>query len=495
MPAGPEQSRAGRGSRPAAPDVGPASITRESRRTGDSKRAAQIAVLIVDDVIAQGWPVGKVLGASTEFLERYGISRAVFREAVRLLEHQQVVRARRGPGGGLVVTEPSVDAVIDAVTIYLYRVDARIDAVFEARMVLEEIVADLAPRKLTSARRARIREVIEGERSGQVEDPQALHQVLASATGNPALELFVEMLKRVSTLYMRAPGRVDPTVIAHAYRAHARIADAVLDGDRRRGRDRMRQHLAAELDYFSRRRTTRRMLPSELALGESSGHKRAEQVGRAIFRDIVDARLQPGDLVGSEPELIERYGVGRAVFREAIRLLEHHHIAEMRRGPRGGLFVMPPSTAAVAEVVAIYLARRGVGLRSLAELRVLLEVALTDLTIDRLDEDSAEELDRAAELDEDSETADTSIHNLHATVASLAKNPALELIALVLIRLTRFYQFRELTDEELAEIPRAVRRAHVGIAEAIKAGDHGLARRRMARHLDALWINIDEAAS
>ena len=52
--------------------------------------------------------------------------------------------------------------------------------------------------------------------------------------------------------------------------------------------------------------------------------------------------LQPGDLVGTEPELIEREGVSRALLREAVRLLEHHHIARMRRGPGGGLFVMAP---------------------------------------------------------------------------------------------------------------------------------------------------------
>ena len=87
---------------------------------------------------------GEVLGSEAELLERYQVSRAVFREAVRLVEHQQVARTRRGPGGGLVITEPTVGAVTDAVVLYLHRVDARLDEIFEARIILEEIACQLA---------------------------------------------------------------------------------------------------------------------------------------------------------------------------------------------------------------------------------------------------------------------------------------------------------------------------------------------------------------
>src|SRR6185503_6345871 len=110
----------------------------------DGKLASRIADRIVDDVIVADWPVGEVLGSEPELLERYGVSRAVFREAVRLVEHQQVAQMRRGPGGGLVVTEPSIEAIIDATLLYLHRVDARLDEVFEARVILEELVVDIA---------------------------------------------------------------------------------------------------------------------------------------------------------------------------------------------------------------------------------------------------------------------------------------------------------------------------------------------------------------
>src|SRR6202008_2145866 len=88
----------------------PTPATRDLARPGadsNAKRAAKVADLIVEDVMASGWPVGEVLGSEAELLERYQVSRAVFREAVRLVEHQQVATMRRGPGGGLVVIEPT----------------------------------------------------------------------------------------------------------------------------------------------------------------------------------------------------------------------------------------------------------------------------------------------------------------------------------------------------------------------------------------------------
>src|SRR5271170_8391728 len=127
-----------------------------------SKRAAKVADRIVGDVMAMGWPVGELLGSEAELLERYQVSRAVFREAVRLVEHKQVARTRRGPGGGLVITEPTVGAVIDAVVLYLHRVDARLDEIFEARIILEELACQLAAERTNENDLAELRRFVGG---------------------------------------------------------------------------------------------------------------------------------------------------------------------------------------------------------------------------------------------------------------------------------------------------------------------------------------------
>ena len=151
-----------------APTAGPTDAPK-------AKRASKVADQIIKDVIAGGWQVGQILGSEAELLASYQVSRAVFREAVRLVEHQQVARTRRGPGGGLVVTEPTVDAVIDAVVLYLYRAEARLDEVFEARLVLEDIAAGLAPTRLEEHDLATLRAFAADAQPLPPDDPRALH--------------------------------------------------------------------------------------------------------------------------------------------------------------------------------------------------------------------------------------------------------------------------------------------------------------------------------
>ena len=449
--------------------------------------AAATADRIVDDVIALGWPVGSVLGSEPELLDRYGVSRAVFREAVRLVEDQQVARMRRGPGGGLVVTEPSVDAIIDAAVVYLYRVDARLDEVWEARLVLEEIVTDLAPDRLDEADLARVRSLIADEAAGDIADHRAFHALLASITRNPALELFVDIMNRVSVLYFSDRKAVGVATAAESHHAHSRIAEAVLGGDASLARTRMHKHLEAEVEFLRRRRSVRQVLPTK-ALGAPETSKRAEALAREIVQRVVTGGAEPGELVGSEAELMAQYGASRAIFREAVRILEHHHIAVMRRGPGGGLFVVSPDSAAVTDVVSLYLARRGITMADLGELRTRLELVLVDLAVAKLGDDGVEQLHEALERElavTDDEFAAAS-HDLHAVVAGLAGNRALELLALVLIRLTRLHQLTTLSASARSQISDAVRATHADIATAMVERDVELARHRMRRHLQEL---------
>ncbi|MHB8464045.1 MAG: FadR/GntR family transcriptional regulator [Acidimicrobiales bacterium] len=453
-----------------------------------SKLAASVATRIVKDVAVRDWPVGEVIGSEAELLERYGVSRAVFREAVRLVEHQHVARMRRGPGGGLVVTEPDVDAIIDAAVIYLLRAQARLDEVFEARLVLEQIVTQLAPGRVREADLVKLRELIGAEAQGTLTDHRELHSLLASITRNPALELFVECLNRLSLFYFSDRHTLgSPTLDASAH-AHRRIAEAVIGGNEGLARQRMAKHLRAEAEFIRGRRGARQILKPSAALRGPPGSKRAEALAREIFGEVITSKLQPGDLLGSETELMEQYGVSRAVWREAVRILEHHDIAVMRRGPHGGLFVSAPSVAAVSEVVAVYLERRGTKVSHLAELRVGVELAVIDLVIDRSDDDVVAVLGRTLEAEGAATVDDLAdvAHDLHAVLAELSGNRALELIVGILIRLTRLHQTGQLSDPANRTMSGNIRRTHSGIVDTLVAGDRELARHRMRRHLEAV---------
>ena len=450
------------------------------------KRASQVADQIITDVMALGWPVGHVLGAETDLLERYQVSRAVFREAVRLVEHREVARTRRGPGGGLVITEPTNEAVIDAVVLYLYRVEARLDEVFEARIVLEEIACDLASRRLEEDDLISMREFLDESSPVHARDHRALHTLLARSTHNPAIDLFVDVLNRAVHLYSVGWNVEDAK--GQSAHAHARIAAAVVAGDSATARRRMRTHLEAESEYIRRRRTTRQALPTSGLADHQGGGKRAEGVARRIVRDLLTRDLRPGQLIGTETELIEQEGVSRAVFREAVRILEHHHVAIMRRGPGGGLFVADPSVGAVTDATAILLARRGMRLEQLSELRTDLETAIVDLAVRRLDAPGKARIAEALEREKSAPNRDGRhvVHDLHAAIAGAAGNRVLELVALVLIRLSRLYQVERLAPRDVTRIREEIHRAHSVIVEAVISGDRDLARHRMHRHMTAV---------
>ena len=320
------------------------------------------------------------------------------------------------------------------------------------------------------------------------DDPRELHALIAAISRNPGLELFINVFNRVAQLYSPGWQQKLGSAWKDTEHAHAKIAEAIMAGDAGLAKGRMRKHLQAEADFYRRRRHTKQLLPDSVVLAESGQGKGAEAVARNIARSVVSQSLQPGELVGTESELIEREGVSRALLREAVRLLEHHQIARMRRGPGGGLFVMAPSAHAVTEVTAIYLARRGMTLGDLAELRTGVEVAIADLAATRVDEEGTAALHDALAREEhasDAELVET-VHDLHAAVAEVAHNRVLLLVAQVLIKLSRLHQIERLAPKTRNQIAAEVLRTHEGIAAAVEAGDRELARHRMRRHLEAL---------
>ena len=270
---------------------------REMTRPGtesNAKRAAKVADSIVEEVMALGWPVGDVLGSEADLLERYHVSRAVFREAVRLLEHQQVARTRRGPGGGLVITEPTVGAVSDAVVLYLHRVDATLDEIFEARIILEELACQLAAERTDEADLAVLRRFVEEGPMLPGGDPRGLHMLVAEISRNPGLELFVDVFNQVAQLYSPDWQHFGKALGRETEHAHAKIAEAIMAGDAGLARNRMRKHLEAEAEFFRRRRSTRQLLPDSVVLAESPQGKGAEAVARHITQSRGGGEPQTG---------------------------------------------------------------------------------------------------------------------------------------------------------------------------------------------------------
>jgi GntR family transcriptional regulator len=74
--------------------------------------------------------------------------------------------------------------------------------------------------------------------------------------------------------------------------------------------------------------------------GRTSGNGlSAGEVAQLISATIVAESLQPGDRIGAERELAERYGVSRWLVRQALGRLEAEQVVLRTNGRSGGVFV------------------------------------------------------------------------------------------------------------------------------------------------------------
>lgn len=64
-----------------------------------------------------------------------------------------------------------------------------------------------------------------------------------------------------------------------------------------------------------------------------------QTVADAIWREALEAGLQPGDRIGAERELSTRYDVSRWLIRKALRILETRELIVRTSGRSGGVFV------------------------------------------------------------------------------------------------------------------------------------------------------------
>jgi DNA-binding FadR family transcriptional regulator len=221
------------------------------------KKAAEVARRIEAEIVARGWPLGELLGSEPELIARYGVSRAVFREAVRIVEHDGAARMRRGPGGGLVVTAPDLAAVEEAATLFLDHADVSAQDLFDVRSSLELTCVSILAENLTEAGAARLRQVLEHEKDlggDGVENRRAhdLHIVIADLTGNPAMRLFVETLTRLTSARV-GHLQFDVEDLREVHAAHEAIVEAIVSGNATLAAQRMRRHLAEAVTFYYRR--------------------------------------------------------------------------------------------------------------------------------------------------------------------------------------------------------------------------------------------------
>ena len=106
--------------------------------------------------MALGVEDGVFLGSEEELINALGVSRPTFRQAARLLAHEQVLTIKRGVGGGFFARRPTLQTVSRAVAAYLNARHTSVQDVMEASHGVFRMGIALAAQSDNEAARARL---------------------------------------------------------------------------------------------------------------------------------------------------------------------------------------------------------------------------------------------------------------------------------------------------------------------------------------------------
>jgi DNA-binding FadR family transcriptional regulator len=120
------------------------------------KAAELVAEALRTRILRRELLPGDRLPAESLLMTQYGVSRPTLREALRLLEAQELLEVRRGARGGGVVRQPSTRPAMEAISLWLLLSQPGVTHVAEDRLAsIAAAALELAVASLPRDRRRR----------------------------------------------------------------------------------------------------------------------------------------------------------------------------------------------------------------------------------------------------------------------------------------------------------------------------------------------------
>ncbi|PHQ69388.1 MAG: GntR family transcriptional regulator [Sneathiella sp.] len=218
-----------------------------------------------------------------------------------------------------------------------------------------------------------------------------------------------------------------------------------------------------------------------------------EEICDRVRGQIANGKLCPGDKLPSERDLAEQFKVSRTAVREALRSLENSGLIQLRKGAKGGAFIIEGNqtlTRSLEDMISI----GRITLADLTEARVLIQEVIVRLVCERATEedflalerdlDTVEQLTREGRLHE---KVSYSI-NFYKVLAEITKNQVIiiliDSLTQILRRMIRLFELDVALD--LVRTRRAFMRH-------LRAHDADSAIKEMTVHLNVLHDHLEQA--
>ncbi|MDO3678589.1 FadR/GntR family transcriptional regulator [Paenibacillus ehimensis] len=217
-------------------------------------------------------------------------------------------------------------------------------------------------------------------------------------------------------------------------------------------------------------------------------HRVYEDVIEQIENIILEGNLAPGDVLPTERELAQAFGISRGTLREAFRILEREGLIETR--PGGGRFLSKNLTKAEDTKRILENIERAT-IIELLEAREIFETGIVELAAVRATEQDIAEIESALErwgtIDSDSDDPVNPDQAFHLSIAKATHN-------VVLVNLIDLHMdLLQKTLTKTVDIPgrkSEVYKEHDAILQAIKEKDPAKAKAALLHHLQQVKQNV-----